>query len=205
MAAKAAKSKSKAKTRKVTGIDNKQHRDLADEYLVNGRNKVQAYLKVYPKAKYDSARTTAPAIFAEPSIVAYIEEREAELAEKYNITRERILQEVARLAFVDVRKLFTESGALKAMHELDDDTAAALASIDTEELSAGSGDSRESIGRVRKVRLHDKPGSLRDLMKHLGMFEKDAISATPAPVNVTVNIRPDEAYMRLISGASKAK
>src|SRR3990172_4796797 len=110
VATKAAKSRSKTKTRKVTGIDNTQHRGMADEYLVNGRNKVQAYLKFYQNAKYDTARTQAPAIFAEPSIAAYIEERESELSEKYGLTQDRVRRELARLVFSDVRKLFDENG-----------------------------------------------------------------------------------------------
>ena len=39
---------------------------------------------------------------------------------------DRVLTEYAKLAFLDIRKAFDEDGNLKPIHELDDDTAAAI-------------------------------------------------------------------------------
>ncbi|MBN9520201.1 terminase small subunit [bacterium] len=88
----------------------------------------------------------------------------------HEVTIERVKQEYARLAFLDIRKAFDENGNLKLVHELDDDTAAAIAGLDVEELWEGRGEDRENIGRLRKIKLSDKRGALDSLATHLGMF-----------------------------------
>ena len=88
----------------------------------------------------------------------------------HEVTIERVKQEYARLAFLDIRKAFDENGNLKLVHELDDDTAAAIAGLDVEELWGGRGEDRENIGRLRKIKLSDKRGALDSLATHLGMF-----------------------------------
>jgi phage terminase small subunit len=59
------------------------------------------------------------------------------------------------------------------IHELDDDTAAALAGMDVQEVYEGSGESRQFIGYTKKYKLPDKGANLERLMKHLGLFELD--------------------------------
>lgn len=51
----------------------------------------------------------------------------AKVQRETGITLERTLREIAKGAFHDPRKFFDDSGALKPVTELDDDTAAAIA------------------------------------------------------------------------------
>ena len=48
-------------------------------------------------------------------------------------TRElaRVLKELARIGFADIRKLFNEDGSLKRFQDMDDDSAAALSGVQT--------------------------------------------------------------------------
>jgi hypothetical protein len=62
---------------------------------------------------------------------------EAAIAEAKNarsartaITADEVLREFTKVGRSDVRRLFSELGALKPIHELDDETAAAIASIE---------------------------------------------------------------------------
>jgi Terminase small subunit len=48
---------------------------------------------------------------------------------KTDLTAVRVLEEMRRLAFADVRTLFDEHGNLKAIHTLTDEEAACIASI----------------------------------------------------------------------------
>lgn len=75
------------------------------------------------------------------------------------ITADRVLLELARLAFSDPRKLFHPNGDLKKIHELDDATAAAVASMDFDD-----------EGNVTKIRLWDKKGSNELIGRHLDLF-----------------------------------
>lgn len=55
------------------------------------------------------------------------------------VTADRVIQELAKIAFLDARKLFSPEGSLKAVHELDDDTAAAVVSLDVRLTESESG------------------------------------------------------------------
>jgi phage terminase small subunit len=90
--------------------------------------------------------------------------------EKLDITADMVLRELARVAFSDARRLYNDDGSLKTPNELDDDTAAALAGIDTFEEFAGRGEIRQIIGYTKKIHRWDKVKSLELLGKHLGLF-----------------------------------
>lgn len=77
------------------------------------------------------------------------------------VTRERLLREIGRLAFVDPRRLLHDNGSMRALHELDDDTAAAIASVEVDE-----------YGKL-KYKLWDKGAAQEKLAKVLGVYEKD--------------------------------
>jgi phage terminase small subunit len=53
-----------------------------------------------------------------------------ERQQRLDISVDRVLQELARIAFFDPRKLFNHDGSLKDITELDADTAAAIASVE---------------------------------------------------------------------------
>ena len=96
------------------------------------------------------------------AIAAAMKER----AERVQITADRVLIELGRLAFLDIRKAFNADGSLKPIHELDDDTAAAIAGIEVSETSGGDW----SAGTLKKIKLSDKRASLELCGRHLQMF-----------------------------------
>jgi phage terminase small subunit len=86
--------------------------------------------------------------------------------EKLNLTAERVLQEIARLAFFDIRKLVDNTGKPLPLSELDDDTAAAIVGLDV----ANVGNSEMGVGEVLKFKLADKKGALEMAAKHLRLL-----------------------------------
>lgn len=103
-----------------------------------------------------------------PEIAAAIEKGRVKLAEKLEISAERVAREMARLAFYDPRKFFNDDGSAKSITQLDDDTAMALAGVDVVELT-GDG---AVTGHVKKFKLSDKGANLERLGRHLGMFKE---------------------------------
>lgn len=169
MAKKKAKTRTKAPDKKAAF-----HAAFVEAYLCTmPRNGKRAYLRVNPDVTEGTAEVESSKLLRNPQIVALIEQRQQEMQKALEITTERVLAEVARLAFVDIRNLYHEDGTLKQPHELDDNTAAAIQSIDVEALFDGRGEDREHVGNLRKYKLVNKAEPLRDLMKHLGLFEKD--------------------------------
>lgn len=135
---------------------------FVDEYLVD-LNATQASIR----AKYSkkTAATIGSENLQKPYIQAAIAERRAQIADSTAITPERVLAEMGRLAFSDLRKMLDEKGNLKAVSDWDDDTAASIASLET------------GVGGIAKVKAWDKNSALEKIAKHLGMFEPEKQSS----------------------------
>lgn len=140
------------------------------EYLID-LNASGAYQRAYPNAKANSARVQACRMLADPNIAAAIAAAQAERARRTEITADRVLQELARIAFFDIRRLYNEDGSMKAPSELDDEAAAVLAGVDVSEEFDGSGAERKLIGYTKKAKVFDKGAALTLAMRHLGMLK----------------------------------
>lgn len=137
---------------------------------------VQEYLKdlnakqAAKRAGYKHPHVEGARLLAFASVQNAVEAAFAKRMERMEITAEKVLQEIARLAFSDVRKVVEGDGTLKDVSTLDDDTAAAIAGIEVVEEFAGRGAEREKIGYTKKVKLWDKTASLTLLAKHLRLI-----------------------------------
>lgn len=89
---------------------------------------------------------------------------------KSDISPKRILEELASLAFLDPRKLFDEQGNLIPIHKLDQESAAAIAGLEHDEIYSGRGEERASIGRTAKIKLIQKTQALELLGKYHKLF-----------------------------------
>jgi phage terminase small subunit len=79
-----------------------------------------------------------------------------------DLSVERTLREIARIAYGDPRRLFRADGAPIPINELDDDTAAMISAIEV-----------DTDGRLTRIRLWDKNAALEKAMKHLGLYNRD--------------------------------
>lgn len=142
---------------------NAKQSKFCNEYLKD-LNATQAAIRAGYSPK--TAQVQGSQLLSNLMVKEVLAQKMAKRAEKTEITAERVLLELSRLAFLDVRKAFNKNGSLKAIHELDDDTAAAVAGMDITEF--GSGD--EQSGVLKKIKLSDKKGALELVMRHLGML-----------------------------------
>ena len=97
----------------------------------------------------------------------------AKARSELDLTMERLTREVTRGAFYDIRKLVHDDGRPKALHELDDDTASAIAGIEIEELYAGRGEERSNVGRIHKFKLVDRKAFVDMGLKVIGGYRED--------------------------------
>lgn len=135
--------------------------------LSNGENVTRAALAAGFSAK--SAASQGSRLLKNAKTQQELHTRRSQLLAVFQLTTERTLREVARLAYSDPRKFYKLDGSLKAIHELDDDTAATIASVEVDEIVAGGA----VIGMTRKVKQWDKGQALDKAMKHLGLYERD--------------------------------
>lgn len=100
----------------------------------------------------------------QPHVQAAQEIAIQESCEALGINTARVLRELSRVAFSDLRALYNDDGTLKHPRHWDDDAAAAVSGVDVEERSSGRGEDRE-VYQVRKVRSHSKLQAIEALAK----------------------------------------
>lgn len=188
----------------------KQQR-FVEEYLID-LNATQAAIR----AGYSAA--TAYSIgnenLSKPDISAAISAAQAQRADRTRITQDRVLKELARIGFSDMRKLLKWTGNQPVMDivaaedsgeieitaanfitlfdsdTLDDDTAACISEI-----------SQTKEGAI-KVKLYDKRAALVDIARHLGMFVTKVEHSGSVDVNHKVEDDAN-AVQRAISGLAE--
>lgn len=143
-------------------------------YLSTG-NASMAYVEAYkpPTMKPESIRVEAARMLVNPNIALRIRGFRAQSAEMALMTSADVLKEAMRLARFDIRKLYKLDGSPIPIHELDDETAAAIQAVDVLEEFRGSGEDRVFVGYTKKYKVADKNAALDKLFKHFGLYEVD--------------------------------
>lgn len=134
---------------------------FADEYLID-LNATRAYRVAYLSVKKDETAAAAAArMLRNVKVAAYIQERMQERQKRTEITQDRVLQELAAIAFAkatDYAEIKNERVRIKDTEELDEQQARAIAGIEEGKFGI-------------KVKLNDKEKALELLGRHLGMFK----------------------------------
>ncbi len=164
-----------------------RQRAFVREYLVD-LNATQAAIRAGYSA--ETAEQGAAQLFRNIKVKTAIEAAMQNRAVRLDITADRVLVELAKIGFSDIRKavkwqtamvteednpdggdiaviktVVTNTVQMVASDDLDDETAAAIAEV-----------SQTATGGV-KIKLHDKRAALVDIGRHLGMF-KDRVEHT---------------------------
>jgi len=156
---------------------NEKNKLFADEYIKDLHITNAAIRAGYSKK---TAHVQGHELLKKPKIQAYIQERMNKRAERTEITQDKVLNEIAKMAFVNAKSLFDDNGHLKKINELPDDITAAISGIDVGEVR--SNDSLTVV--VKKIKFWDKRGSLELLGKHLKLFDGDgAGKQAPKPLD----------------------
>lgn len=142
----------------------KKQKRFIEEYLID-LNATQAAIRAGYKP--DSAGATGSENLKKPEIRAAIDRAMAERSKRTGINQDRILLELAKMAFVKMTDVADpETGKIKE-NASDDD----LSCIQSVKVKPGQ------YGVEREVKLCDKRAALELLGKHLGVF-KDNLNVT---------------------------
>lgn len=136
----------------------KQQR-FCDEYLID-LNATQAAIRAgYKRSDYTD--TNANKLLENTRIKETIEKAMAERSKRTGISQDRVIQELARIAFVNpIDVINTENGSVS--DSASDDDLACIQSVKVKTMSSDKGWSEE-----REVKLNDKMKALELLGKHL--------------------------------------
>jgi phage terminase small subunit len=146
----------------------KQQR-FANEYCVD-LNATAAYKRAGYNARGNSAEAAASRLLSNVKVRQAIQEKEKIAAKRLEVNIENVLRATSALAFSDIRKLFNADGSPKTIQELDDQTAAAIQSIEIGQMMSEG----KVIGRTCKIKLCDKNNAQERLFKHLGLFRMES-------------------------------
>jgi len=143
--------------------------------VAKGSKASDAYRGVYSADRMTpkSINEEASHLLANPKVASRVAELRAPAMKVARLEVEETLRQLACVLRSDARRLFRPDGSLIPVHELDDETAAAIASVEVREEFEGQGEGRKLVGYTRKVKFWDKNAAIDKAMKHLGLFEKD--------------------------------
>lgn len=96
--------------------------------------------------------------------------------ERLEISADRVIKEIAKLAFSDICQLFDSGGLLKDVSSLENDVSATVSSVESLEEYDGHGDQKVLIGNTKKVKLWDKTKALEMLGRHFKLFSDVVIT-----------------------------
>jgi phage terminase small subunit len=150
-----------------------------------------------------SAHVTGSRLLSDAKVQEMVRGHHAARAVAAGISIERTLKEVARVAYFDARNLWHSDGRMKAVHEMDEDTAAVIASIEAVESTLFKEDDAPETGDLfaaengyhektmtRKVKTWDKMRALQQCIEILGMGK----SLNPAEAGgLSISIFPSTA------------
>jgi len=157
-----------------------KHARFVQEYLVDF-NATQAAIRAgfSPRtAKQQGSRLLTYADIAEA-----IAAGRGAVADKSGITRERVLQELALLAFSDVKHyLIDDAGNVKLAAGAPDGASRAISSVKRRVRVDEEGNSTTEV----EFRLWDKPGPLKLAGKHAGLFAEKP--------DLDLSVLPDEVF-----------
>ncbi|MEZ5691181.1 MAG: terminase small subunit [Rickettsiales bacterium] len=173
---------------------NTKRKRFVEEYVID-LNGTQAAIRAGYSKK--TARITASKLLAKANIQEAIAKLQNKISNKLEISAERVLKEYSRLAFLDIRKIFNDDGSLKSVHEIDDDTIAAISGLEVESLFDNEGGNKSKIGSLHKIKLSDKRAALDSIARHLGMFnDKLDVTAKVDSINHDVDWSDSEKAAR---------
>lgn len=139
------------------------------EYVVD-LNGAQAALRAGyaadPDRNNQQARNQAAELLKKPHVRAEIQRLMDERSKRTRITADRVLEELALIAFGSTRGLFDDSGRLLKPHEWDPDVATAIAAVEVVTRNLGEGE----VEHVAKIKQWDKVKALELLAKHLKLL-----------------------------------
>lgn len=153
-----------------------RQRRFVKQYLTNGGNKTQAFLKVTPKAKRENQSAAAlesksRKMFRSAGVQYLLSlangKKSTEISkamEKYAITETRIAEELAKIAFSDPTQVMSwgpDGVKVKSSSELAEGVSGTISEV--------SGNEKTGI----KIKQHDKLNALLSLGRAIGMFNKD--------------------------------
>jgi phage terminase small subunit len=168
----------------MPGLTPKQQ-SFCEEYLID-KNATQAAIRAGYSEK--TAYSIGNENLSKPEIMAFLDQAIAAQSKRTLITADRVLEEIAKLAFFNMEDVLDDTGAMKPLNTWSRDSLATVQELTDDTLRSEG----EAVLMRRKVKLSDKKANLELLGRHLKLFT-DKVEST---VNVSLADLSDDELMR---------
>lgn len=149
-------------------LSDKQIR-FCDEYLISFNATKAAIAAGYSKK---TARAQGSRLLTVVDIQNYLQSKKQKTLQKLEISKDRVMLELSRVALQDIRQFYDEDGNLIPIHLLDDDAAAVLSGMEEEEIYDIVKGKKKQVGVLRKIKRWDKLKAIEMLAKHYGILKE---------------------------------
>jgi len=145
---------------------------FAQTYIKTG-NASEAYRTAYntSKMKKESINVNASKLLIDTKVTLRLEELRKDLADSHNITKDRLLKELANIAFVKESEFYHNDGSVKMLSELTEEQKSALSQYGFKKIPIGDGQYED----VPVFKAQDKLKAIETISKMLGYNEPDKV------------------------------
>ncbi|MEO0885204.1 MAG: terminase small subunit [Cyanobacteria bacterium J06648_10] len=154
----------------TTGLTDLQE-SFCREYLVDF-NATAAYLRAGYKCKSTTAERNASRLLRNAEVQAYLQSFRDRVSRRTDVTLERTLEELGRVAFSDITSTltFTDDGLrFRDSSTLPESVSAAIQSVSITEHTTIKGEDEATATSKKQLRMHDKVSALKLLATFFGI------------------------------------
>jgi phage terminase small subunit len=137
---------------------------FVQEYLVDYNGTQAAIRAGYPAA---SARQVASENLSKPDIATAVNRGLMALQARCDVSADRVLLELARVAYADIRQIFDLDGRLIQPKDYNPAIAGAVVGVEVATRTIDEGE----VEYIHKVKLAPKVEALKTLAQHLGLLK----------------------------------
>lgn len=131
-------------------------------------NVTQAYIRAGYEPKH--ADSLACRLMGYDGVKKYLGELIEKRVARTQITADRVIAELALIAFSNAGDLYTKDGALKNISSMPENVTRAIQEVTSRD------------DEILKIKTYDKKGALDSLGKHFGIFERDNAQSRPEAI-----------------------
>ena len=140
---------------------------FVEEYLVDGNATGAARRAGYSEK---SAESIGAENTRKPQIAAAIDAAQLARSEKTKVTQERVIEELAAIAFGDAKDMFDADGNLLNIHDMSPATRARIGTVKVSQRRMVTTDSVQVESHLAEIKVVPKETALNLLGRNLGMW-----------------------------------
>lgn len=147
------------------------------------------------KAGYKNPSVQASRLLAKPEIAKFLKQKQTRREQKLEIKAERVVQELANMAFRNIKDFCDEDGRIRTdnLHAIPDHAAVAIDGIKQRHDTYWDGEHQHEVVTY-ELKLVPKLAAIEALMKHMGIDKPQASTEGEQEVNTRPIVNWDEYY-----------